>query len=639
MTEPIKPHVSEIEARAVAEASRETTWDSARRSCASCSSAASSSDLIHPHPRARSRGAEARGSDFLDAARALPARRGRPRADRARRARSRRTTSTGLRELGAFGIKIPREYGGLGLSQYTYGHAMASGRHALRRDGGAALGPPVDRRAAAAQAVRHRGAEEALLPRLRARARSPPSRSPRTTSAPIRRACPPPRCPTADGTRLHPERREAVVHERRDRRAARGDGAHARARTASPARSAPSSSRPKAPGVEIVQRLEFMGIRGIENALLRFTNVRVPKENLLWGEGQGSQARADHPEHRAPHAAGRPARPRASGACRWRGASPTSASSGASRSASTRRWRRCSPTWRRAPTRWRRSPTWRRCSPTRASPTSASRPRSPSSGTPTSRGRSATTRCRFAAAAATRPRARSPRAARRRSRSSSCMRDLRINRIFEGTNQVMRLFIAREALDPHLRGRGRRRDAGRAARPAARGPRARRPLLRLAGTRAAGSAGAAGRSTRSSARSPATCAASTAPRAGWRASSSTSWSATGRRSRSKQAQLFRCVDIGAELFAMAAVCVRAKRDSGDSNAATSADRARGRVLPHGARKGGGAVRGHSPERRSRGYAAARGVLEGRHAWLESGIIEPPEAAEAPVTAAKGAAGR
>ena len=38
------------------------------------------------------------------------------------------------------------------------------------------------------------------------------------------------------------------------------------------------------------------------------------------------------------------------------------------------------------------------------------------------------------------------------------------------------------------------------------------------------------------------------------------------------------------------------------------------------------------------YAAARGVLDGRHAWLEQGIIEAPEAADAPVADAKGAAG-
>src|SRR5439155_5135420 len=41
------------------------------------------------------------------------------------------------------------------------------------------------------------------------------------------------------------------------------------------------------PGVEVPLRLEFMGIRGIENGVIRFTNVRVPRENLLWGEGKG----------------------------------------------------------------------------------------------------------------------------------------------------------------------------------------------------------------------------------------------------------------------------------------------------------------------------------------------------------------
>ncbi|MBB65638.1 MAG: DNA polymerase II [Waddliaceae bacterium] len=41
------------------------------------------------------------------------------------------------------------------------------------------------------------------------------------------------------------------------------------------------------PGVEVVHRCDFMGIRGIQNALLRFTNVKVPKDNLLWKEGRG----------------------------------------------------------------------------------------------------------------------------------------------------------------------------------------------------------------------------------------------------------------------------------------------------------------------------------------------------------------
>jgi hypothetical protein len=43
----------------------------------------------------------------------------------------------------------------------------------------------------------------------------------------------------------------------------------------------------KAPGVEVVHRSRFMGLKAIENGVLRFTNVRVPAENILWGEGKG----------------------------------------------------------------------------------------------------------------------------------------------------------------------------------------------------------------------------------------------------------------------------------------------------------------------------------------------------------------
>lgn len=41
------------------------------------------------------------------------------------------------------------------------------------------------------------------------------------------------------------------------------------------------------PGIEIVHRCEFMGLGAIYNGFLRFKNVKIPVENLLWEEGRG----------------------------------------------------------------------------------------------------------------------------------------------------------------------------------------------------------------------------------------------------------------------------------------------------------------------------------------------------------------
>src|SRR5690242_15991644 len=41
------------------------------------------------------------------------------------------------------------------------------------------------------------------------------------------------------------------------------------------------------PGVKIEHRCHFMGLRALYNGVISFTNVRVPKENILWGEGKG----------------------------------------------------------------------------------------------------------------------------------------------------------------------------------------------------------------------------------------------------------------------------------------------------------------------------------------------------------------
>jgi alkylation response protein AidB-like acyl-CoA dehydrogenase len=40
-------------------------------------------------------------------------------------------------------------------------------------------------------------------------------------------------------------------------------------------------------GVEVLHRCEFMGLKGIENGLIRFTNVKVPKDNVVGEVGKG----------------------------------------------------------------------------------------------------------------------------------------------------------------------------------------------------------------------------------------------------------------------------------------------------------------------------------------------------------------
>jgi hypothetical protein len=41
------------------------------------------------------------------------------------------------------------------------------------------------------------------------------------------------------------------------------------------------------PGVELTHRCHFMGLRALYNGVVKFTNVVVPRENIVWGEGKG----------------------------------------------------------------------------------------------------------------------------------------------------------------------------------------------------------------------------------------------------------------------------------------------------------------------------------------------------------------
>src|SRR5271157_3758893 len=41
------------------------------------------------------------------------------------------------------------------------------------------------------------------------------------------------------------------------------------------------------PGIEVTHRCRFMGLKALYNGVVRFTNVRVPGENILLAEGKG----------------------------------------------------------------------------------------------------------------------------------------------------------------------------------------------------------------------------------------------------------------------------------------------------------------------------------------------------------------
>src|SRR5687767_12788405 len=120
MTDGTAGTASEKEARDVAESARETEW--AHPSFVrELFLGRFNLDLIHPHPP-EDAAEVARAKPFMDKLR-----------DFMERVDSEEIDRTGeipesvvqeLRDMGAFGIKIPSEYGGLGLSQMSYIRAM-----------------------------------------------------------------------------------------------------------------------------------------------------------------------------------------------------------------------------------------------------------------------------------------------------------------------------------------------------------------------------------------------------------------------------------------------------------------------------------------------------------------------------------
>jgi alkylation response protein AidB-like acyl-CoA dehydrogenase len=187
----------------------------------------------------------------------------------------------GLRRLGAFGMKIPTEYGGLGLNQVEYARAMElvgsyDGNVTALLSAHQSIGVP--------QPLRIFGTEEQkrkYLPRCAAGAISAFALTETTVgSDPARLATTAE--PTSDGRFfvLNGEKlwctngtlAELYVVMARD-----------------PATNAISAFVVERgwEGVEVTHRCRFMGLRALANGIVRFTDVKVPRENLIGQEGKG----------------------------------------------------------------------------------------------------------------------------------------------------------------------------------------------------------------------------------------------------------------------------------------------------------------------------------------------------------------
>ncbi len=194
----------------------------------------------------------------------------------------------GLAEIGAFGIKVPKKYGGLGLSQYNYGRgAVLLGSW----DGNVAALVSAHQSIGVAQPLLLFGTEEQkqkYLPRVAggeisafALTESHAGSDPATMSLRAE--------PTPDGS-------EFVLNGEKlwCTNGVKAGVLVVMART--PPKLVGGKERKQitafivdvdTPGLKIAYRCRFMGLRALYNAVVNFKDVRVPRENIIGGEGKG----------------------------------------------------------------------------------------------------------------------------------------------------------------------------------------------------------------------------------------------------------------------------------------------------------------------------------------------------------------
>jgi alkylation response protein AidB-like acyl-CoA dehydrogenase len=208
----------------------------------------------------------------------------------------------------------------------------------------------------------------------------------------------------------------------------------------------------------------------------------------------------------------------------------------------------------------------------------------------------------------------------------AAMRDMRINRIFEGSTEIMHLLIAREAVDQHLAVAGDIIEGegvdlkGKAAAAVGAGKFYAKWLPQLA----VGEGRKPGSFSEFGALAP---HARYAERASRKLARSTFFAMTRWQAKleQKQAVLGRIVDIGAELFAISSAIVYAQTIAKEQPArAESAFELADLFCQQARSRADDLFSELFSNEDDANYKLAQKVLEGSYEWLEEGIVDPAE---------------
>jgi alkylation response protein AidB-like acyl-CoA dehydrogenase len=186
----------------------------------------------------------------------------------------------GLRALGAFGIKIPKQYGGLGFNNVEYCKALElMGKY----DGNLVALVSAHQSIGLPQPLKYFGNEEQkkkYLPRCAAGAISAFALTePDVGSDPARLGTTATKQP--DGSWVLNGEKLWITN-----------GTFAElfvvmARNPADNKISAFICEANTPGIEVAYRCRFMGLKALQNGVIRFTNVKVPAENIISKEGAG----------------------------------------------------------------------------------------------------------------------------------------------------------------------------------------------------------------------------------------------------------------------------------------------------------------------------------------------------------------